>query len=51
MTDAISDDDGGLGLSSRLVFAPPQNGVYRVIVNSLNEGVEGQFRLSVLRQR
>lgn len=42
---ASTDDDGGVGLNSRLVFTPGTSGFYSIAAGSL--GVSGTFRLFV----
>jgi hypothetical protein len=42
-----TDDDGGDGLNSRLVFRAPANGLYRIIATSLGMRGTGNFVLEV----
>lgn len=44
--ELASDDDGGEDLNSRLIFTPPQTGLYRVIVTTFQGGA-GNFHLRV----
>ncbi len=41
------DDDGGGERNARVVFAPPADGVYRIIATSFDEHAIGKFTLSV----
>lgn len=45
-----ANDDGGVGLNSRLIFRPPAAGIYRVIPTSLGGGVIGPFTLTIREQ-
>jgi serine/threonine-protein kinase len=40
------DDDGGGGLNARVVFTPPQTGVYRVVATTFVPGQTGGFLLT-----
>jgi len=46
LPEALSDDDGGEGLNSRLGISFPADGVYRVVASSLG-GATGSFTLTV----
>jgi hypothetical protein len=41
------DDDGDGGLNSRITFACPKDGVYRVIITSLDGNATGDFTLLI----
>lgn len=41
------DDDGGVGLNSKIIFRPPANGQYRVIATSLS-GRGGPYTLTIV---
>jgi hypothetical protein len=45
-THLAENDDGGEGLNSRLVFTPPQTGLYRIIVTNLRPGL-GSYQLKI----
>lgn len=42
-----SNDDGGDGLNSRIYFAPPADGVYRLIVTSFRSEATGSYVLKI----
>jgi hypothetical protein len=42
-----SDDDGAGGTDSRIVFALPAEGLYRIVANSLHDGEVGRYRLTL----
>jgi hypothetical protein len=46
----MSDDDGGGACNSRITFAAPTDGIYRVVVNTVSPGATGAFRLLVSAQ-
>ena len=41
------DDDGGVGLNSRLLFTPTRSGTYRFIATSYRPGATGSFEFRV----
>jgi predicted Zn finger-like uncharacterized protein len=43
------DDDGGEGLNSRIVFRPPNTGLYHIVATSLGGNSNGNFTLTVQR--
>ncbi len=43
------NDDGGEGRNSRLHFAPPRTGIYRLVVLSCFQGGTGAYQLTVRR--
>lgn len=47
LDEILSDDDGAGACDSRITFAAPESGVYRVVVNTLDTEVTGRFRLRV----
>lgn len=42
-----SNDDGGVGLNSRIVFTPTRSGTYRIVVSSYATNATGSFTLRV----
>lgn len=42
-----SNDDGGLGLNSRLRFTPNANGPFRIVVTSFGAGERGDYVLTI----
>ena len=42
-----SDDDGGTGTNSRLVFFPKATAQYRIIVTTFKEGETGKYTLAM----
>ena len=42
-----SDDDGGVGLNSQIVYTAPATGVYTLITTTWNAGATGSYDLSV----
>lgn len=46
MDGALTDDDGGEGLNSRLCFSFPETGTYRIVASALGQRT-GPFTLSV----
>ena len=47
LDELLGDDDGAGRCDSRITFIAPDRGVYKVLVNTLNEGDMGEYRLSV----
>jgi hypothetical protein len=43
----LVDDDSGGGLDARIVFTPMRTGDYRIVVRSLMDGGQGNYRLTV----
>lgn len=43
----VEDDDSGPGLGARLIFLPPDNGVYYLVVTSYNGNQTGAFALTI----
>jgi len=50
LPEPLSDDDGAGGCDSRVTFAAPAAGTYRVVVNTLSGGATGNFMLRVSRE-
>lgn len=46
-TEVAFDDDGGVGTNARIVYVPPSNGYYRIIVTSWTPRATGAFHLTV----
>ncbi len=44
------DDDSGGGLHARLVFRPPQDDVYRVVVTTFAPGATGHYLLTIRQE-
>lgn len=42
-----SNDDGGVGLNSRIVFTPTRSGTYRIVVSSYQANATGSFKLRI----
>ncbi len=42
-----SDDDGGTGLLSRIVYTIPRTGVYTIVVTTFSAGVTGSYTLEL----
>ncbi len=42
-----SNDDGGVGLNSRIIFTPSSTGNYRVVVSSFGAGATGSYNMRV----
>ncbi len=42
-----TDDDGGIGLNSRVIFTPRRSGTYRIVVTSYRVRATGNFTLRV----
>jgi hypothetical protein len=47
LDELLGDDDSAGRCDSRITFIAPDRGVYKVLVNTLNEGDMGEYRLSV----
>ena len=45
------NDDGGDGSNSYLIYTLPENGTYRVLASTFNDGVQGSYQLEVKERR
>jgi len=46
-----SDNDGGDGTNSRVVFTPTKTGIYEIVATTTNKNANGAFELNLIRVR